>query len=146
MSDNGGVFNNEDLREIRKKLNTTITTFDAESPWRNGINEKHNAISGDMIFKVKRDVGCSLHVAVSWAVSAKHSPADTYRYSPNQLVFQGWTGMHILVVPCCLKQPSQLKQSRFQEKQLFYPKILDLMQKHLCPHKCAKKANSFSKN
>ena len=32
FSDNGGEFNNEDLREIGEKLNTTITTTAAESP------------------------------------------------------------------------------------------------------------------
>ena len=87
LSDNGGEFNNEDLREMGEKLNSTITTTAAESPWSNGINERHNAISGDMIVKVKRDVGCSLDVAVTWAVSAKNSLANVYGYSPNQLVF-----------------------------------------------------------
>ena len=53
LSDNGGEFNNEDLREMGEKLNTTITTTAAESPWSNGINERHNAILDDMIVKVK---------------------------------------------------------------------------------------------
>ena len=32
-------------------------------------------------------MGCSLNVAVAWAVSAKNSLANVYGYSPNQLVF-----------------------------------------------------------
>ena len=46
FSDNGGEFNNEDPREIGEKLNTTITTTAAESPWSSNINERHNAILG----------------------------------------------------------------------------------------------------
>ena len=53
LSDNGGEFNNEDLREMGEKLNTTITTAAAESPWSNCINERHNAILGDKIVKIK---------------------------------------------------------------------------------------------
>ena len=87
LSDNGDEFNNEDLREMGEKLNTTITTTAAESPWSNGINERHNAMLGDMIVKVKRDVGCFLDIAVAWAISAKNSLANVYGYSPNQLVF-----------------------------------------------------------
>ena len=32
-------------------------------------------------------MGCSLDVAVAWAVSAKNSLTNVYSYSPNQLVF-----------------------------------------------------------
>ena len=50
LSDNGGEFYREDLREMGEKFKkTTNTTTVAESPWSNGINERHNAIIGDMI-------------------------------------------------------------------------------------------------
>ena len=44
LSNNGGEFNNDDFREMGEKLNTKITTTAAESPWSNGVNERHNGI------------------------------------------------------------------------------------------------------
>ena len=37
--------------------------------------------------KIIEETGCSLTVALAWAVSAKNSLANVYGYSPNQLVF-----------------------------------------------------------
>ena len=43
LTDNGGEFTSDDFREMGEKLNTAIKTTAAESPWSNGINERHNA-------------------------------------------------------------------------------------------------------
>ena len=86
LSDNGGEFANEDFRIMAEKLNTTVRTT-AESPWSNGINERHNAILENMVSKVMSDTGCSLDIAVPWAVASKNALANVYSYSPNQLVF-----------------------------------------------------------
>ena len=87
LSDNGGEFSNDDFREMGEKLNTRITTTAAESPWSNGINERHNGILGEMIYKTMEDANCSLDVAISWAVCAKNSLSNINGYSPQQLVF-----------------------------------------------------------
>lgn len=87
LSDNGGEFANEDFKIMGEKLNTTICNTAAESPWSNGINERHNAILGNMIEKIIDDTGCSLQVAVASAVSSKNALANVYGFSPNQLVF-----------------------------------------------------------
>ena len=87
LSDNGGEFSNEDFREMGEKLNSRITTTAAESPWSNGINERHNALLGEMVIKTMEDTKCSLDVAISWSVSAKNSLANINGYSPYQLVF-----------------------------------------------------------
>ena len=87
LSDNGGEFANDDFREMGEKLNTRITNTAAESPWSNGINERHNAILGSMVVKVMEDTKCKISDAVAWAVSAKNSLSNVYGYSPNQLVF-----------------------------------------------------------
>ena len=42
LSDNGGEFANDDFRIMGEKLNTIIRNSAAESPWSNGINERHN--------------------------------------------------------------------------------------------------------
>ena len=44
LSDNGGEFSNEELVEIGQKLNTEVKGTAAESPWSNGMNERHNGI------------------------------------------------------------------------------------------------------
>ena len=87
LCDMGKEFNNEDYREMGEKLNTTVKSTAAESPWSNGVNERHNGILGEMIMKTMEDSQCSLQVAVAWAVSAKNSLANVNGYSPNQLVF-----------------------------------------------------------
>ncbi len=44
LTNNGGEFNNELVRDMAEQLNTIITTTAAESPWSNGIVERHNAV------------------------------------------------------------------------------------------------------
>ena len=55
MSGNGGVFNNELLKEMSDHLNIFIRSTAGESPWSNGITERHNAILGNMINKLLLD-------------------------------------------------------------------------------------------
>ena len=87
MSDNGIEFANEDFLIMAEKLNTTVRTTATESPWSNGINKRHNAILENMVRKVMSDTGCSLDIAVSWAVASKNALANVYGYHSNQLVF-----------------------------------------------------------
>ena len=70
-----------------EQLNIIIKTTAAESPWSNGIAEKQNGVIENMMEKVMSDVGCSLEFALAWCISAKNSLLNSYRYSPNQLVF-----------------------------------------------------------
>ena len=88
LSDNGGEFNNEDMRDMGENLNTTVLTTPAESPWSNGICERHNAVISDMLKKIMKETpGCKLQVALAWAVNAKNSLQNVYGFSPAQLVF-----------------------------------------------------------
>ena len=68
LTDNGGEFSSEQFREMGEKLSTRIVTTAAESPWSNGINERHNAILGNMVLKVMEDTKCKLEDAIVWAV------------------------------------------------------------------------------
>ena len=70
-----------------EKLNTKVKSTAAESPWSNGVNERHNGVLGEMVMKTLEDSRCSLQTAVAWAVSAKNSLSNVNGYSPNQLVF-----------------------------------------------------------
>ena len=87
LSDNGGEFKNDDFAEMAEKLNTKITTTAAESPWSNGVNERHNGILGEMVLKTMEDTHCSIETALMWSVTAKNALANVYGSSPSQLVF-----------------------------------------------------------
>ena len=71
LSDNGGEFNNNLFREMCEQLNIEVLSTAAESPWSNGITERHNALVGQMTVKVMEEVNCSIEVAVAWSVAAK---------------------------------------------------------------------------
>ena len=85
--DNGGEFVNSDVIDLAEKCNIVIKTTAAESPWSNGLCERHNGLIGRNIHKVRLDTGCSLEIALAWSVSAKNCLANVYGFSPNQLVF-----------------------------------------------------------
>ena len=87
-ADNGGEFNNDVCGDMCENLNVVIGSTAAESPWSNGLCERHNAVLGESIVKIIiEDTNCSLSTAVSWAVSAKNALQNNYGYSPNQTSF-----------------------------------------------------------
>ena len=61
LSDNDGVFVNEEYNEMAEKFNITVLTTAVESPWSNGF--------------------------IHWYISAKNALHNVYGYSANQLVF-----------------------------------------------------------
>ena len=72
---------------LAEKFNVVIKTTAAESPWSNGLCERHNALITSNIHKVRLDVGCSVQMALAWSLSAKNCLANVHGFSPNQLVF-----------------------------------------------------------
>ena len=87
MSENGGEFCNEHMRELCEAFNIKVLNTAAESPWSNGVCERQNAVIGDMVRKVMEDSSCELDVALSWAVAARNSLSNNSGFSPNHLVF-----------------------------------------------------------
>ena len=73
LVDNGGEFNNSLMVELSDCLGTEVLSTSSESPWSNGITEKHNALIGSMATKVIDETGVSLDVALAWSASAKNS-------------------------------------------------------------------------
>ena len=55
LSDNGKEFDNEKYKELCEKLNITVTYTAAESPWSNGVNERHNGLLAEMVYKLVAD-------------------------------------------------------------------------------------------
>ena len=64
LVDNGGEFANREFITYCKNMNIQICTTAAESPWSNGLVERHNAVLGMTVSKVMKDVNCQLEVAV----------------------------------------------------------------------------------
>ena len=87
LVDHGGEFDNDHFKDFCGNFNVNIKTTAAESPWSNGMVERHNGIIGQSVSKIVSDVQCDLDVALAWAVSAKNSLSNVYGQSPNQLVF-----------------------------------------------------------
>ena len=54
-----------------EKLNTTVLSTAAESPWQNGINERHNGILHEMLNKIMEDLNFSLQIVLVWTVAGK---------------------------------------------------------------------------
>ena len=87
MSDNGGEFSNELYTELSQKLGIRMIMPPAESPFSNGIVERHNKILFETMMKTKEDARCEPEVALAWACSAKNALQNNGGFSPNQLVF-----------------------------------------------------------
>ena len=87
LSDNGGEFVNSTFVDMCESLNINFITTAAESPWSNGLVERHNGIIGEVVKKILEEVDCSIEVALCWAVNAKNSLQNIYGYSSYQLVF-----------------------------------------------------------
>lgn len=87
FSDNGGEFNNSQMRELCDLYNVKFMCTAAESPFSNGICERSNAIIGNSVRKIMEDCACDVEVALAWAVAARNSLLNNHGFSPNQLVF-----------------------------------------------------------
>ena len=87
LSDNGCEFSNPKMQNLCCSFNITQKFTAAEAPFSNGICERHNALIGKMTTKVVNDQKCRLNIALLWAIHAKNSLLNKYRFSPYQLVF-----------------------------------------------------------
>ena len=88
MTDNGGEFNSDEVREITSILNIQLCTTAAESPFQNGLCERVHAITDIMLTKLHAD-NEKVHVQtlLSWANMARNSLQMWNGYSSYQLVF-----------------------------------------------------------
>ena len=87
LSDNGGEFNNSEMRQLGDTFNIRVLTTAAESPWSNGICERLNAVLSRSVEKIVADTQCDIDVALAWAVAARNALTNFTGYAPNQLVF-----------------------------------------------------------
>ena len=55
LVDNGGEFNNSEFISFCENLDINMKTTAAESPWSNGLVERHNGVLGNTIRKIMSD-------------------------------------------------------------------------------------------
>lgn len=87
LFDNGGEFQNSEMRQLGEAFNIAILTTAAESPWSNGIVEKLNGVLATSVRKIMEEARCDVKTALGWAVAARNSLDNFSGFSPNQLVF-----------------------------------------------------------
>jgi len=87
MSDNGGEFLNDVYTEAAEKLGIEIVMPPADSPFSNGIVERHHKVLYETMMKTIEETKCEPSIALAWACSAKNALLNNNGFSPNQLVF-----------------------------------------------------------
>ena len=89
ISDNASEFNNSLFANMAEMFNINIKPTAAESPWSNGMPERHNAILAKTVEKLilEHNNNYPIDFIIAWAVNAKSSLHNCHGYSPNQLVF-----------------------------------------------------------
>ena len=87
MADNSGEFANLKFTDIAESMNITVKVTTAESPFSNGLAERHNFIIADMMDKVKEESQhLGMYLTLAWCPNAKNSIANVHGFSPFQLV------------------------------------------------------------
>ena len=65
LADNGGEFLNDEYKEMCEMFNIEEAKTAAESPWANGVCERHNAVIKEAVLKTMEDSNCTLETAVA---------------------------------------------------------------------------------
>ena len=88
LSDNGGEFSSDEMREVCSILNVETYTTAAESPFQNGLCERNHAVIDSMLVKLEEQCPeTSQEVLLCWANMAKNSLQMWNGFSSYQLVF-----------------------------------------------------------
>ena len=88
LSDNGGEFSSDEMREVCSILNVEKLTTAAESPFQNGLCERNHAVVDNMLLKMQSQCpGTPQDVLLGWANMAKNSLQMWHGFSSYQLVF-----------------------------------------------------------
>lgn len=88
LTDNGGEFSNDEVREVCSILNVDCKTTAAESPFQNGVCERNHSVIDNMLSRmVEQCPKTPVDVLLSWANMAKNSLQMWTGFSSHQLVF-----------------------------------------------------------
>ena len=86
LTDNGGEFANRLFLELAESMNVRVLNTAAESPWSNGLVERHNGVLAEMLHKVMAEKKFDIQTALAWCLQAKNSLTNVHGFSPIQLV------------------------------------------------------------
>ena len=88
LTDNGGEFSSDEMREVMSILNVRVITTAAESPFQNGLCERVHAVTDMMLLKLKEENGkMDGQTLLCWANMARNSLSMWNGFSSHQLVF-----------------------------------------------------------
>nr|XP_039274020.1 uncharacterized protein LOC120347974 [Styela clava] len=85
FTDNGGEFNNAVFCDMAENFNIELKTSAAESPWSNGLVERHNSILTEILLEIRESESLDWKTAFSWSLNAKNSLHNVHGYSPYHL-------------------------------------------------------------
>ena len=89
MTDNGGEFSSDEMREIMSILNVRVITTAAESPFQNGLCERVLAVTDMMLLKLQEDnAKTDSQTLLCWANMAHNSLQMWNGFSSHQLVLK----------------------------------------------------------
>ena len=111
LTDNGGEFANAKFLELCEAMNIRVMTTAAESPWSNGIVERHNAVLAEMLHKTTAEGKYSLEVALCWVIHAKNSLANVHGFTPYQLTI----GVTPKLPGILVDKPPALEEKDYQD-------------------------------
>ena len=122
LSTDDGLKFNKTFQEMAEKLNLSLKTIAAYSPWSNAIVECDNAILTEIIKKVKE-------TATSWTVNAKNSLVNVHGFSPYQIVYSRNPNLpsNIIIQPPALENKTidqVMKRHTRSKKSIFGCRII----------------------
>ena len=85
LSDNGGEFMNHQFIELCEKMSISVKNTAGESPWSNGLVERHNLVIAEMMDKVLAESECDFDLSLAWCLNAKNSLKNVNGYTPYQI-------------------------------------------------------------
>ena len=64
LSDNGGEFSNDEYRELCEQFNIECATTPGESPWSNGVVERHNGVLMETVKRTMDECHCDIDSSI----------------------------------------------------------------------------------
>ncbi|CAC5406208.1 unnamed protein product [Mytilus coruscus] len=87
LTDNGGEFSSDEMREVASILNVKVYTTAGESPFQNGLCERVHAITDTMLMKLEADYRqVNDQSLLCWANMARNALQMWNGFSSHQLV------------------------------------------------------------
>lgn len=88
LTDNGGEFSSDEMREVMSILDVQIITTAADSPFQNGLCERVHAVTDMMLLKLSEENGkTNSQTLLCWANMARNSLQMWNGFSSHQLIF-----------------------------------------------------------